>query len=173
MPFTAGQPLLASQLNDLEVFAIPKVVVKTSDESVASSIAPQDDNELLLSVAANTAYRLQMHLLLLSAGTAGDLRFRFNAPAGSRLSASAAGLEVGATGQTGSMQAAAIQDVTSFPTADFGFGAVGTVVGIICSGTLIVGGTAGTFRLQWAQWASSATATTIKAGSALELSRYA
>lgn len=174
MPFLAGQPLLASQLNDLETFAIPSVVVKTADESVSSSIAPQDDNELFLTVAANASYRLNMHLLVNSAGTTGDLIFRFNAPAGSRLSASSAGIDQGATTVVGSMNAGAIQDVTTFPTSPpFGYGTVASTIGIITVGTLIVGATAGTFRLQWAQFTSSATATIIKAGSSLELVRYA
>lgn len=174
MTFLAGQPLTAAQLNALELFATPRTVVKTSDESVASSTSPQDDNELFLSVEASASYRLMMHLVVGGSGTVGDLYIRFNAPAGSKISASCVGIDVAATGVVGSINAGAFNDVTTWPMpANFAYGTVANPTGVICVGTLIVGVTAGTFRLQWSQATSSATATTIKSGSSLELVRYA
>ena len=172
--FFAGQPLTAAQLEDLRTFAIPQLVVKAADESVTSNTTPQDDDELFLTVTANAAYRLTMHLLVACTGTGSDIFFRFNAPTGSTMSASSAGIDQGATTVIGSMNAGAIQNVTTFPTSpNFAYGAVNSTVGIITVGTLIVGSTAGTLRLQWSQATSSATATVVKAGSSLELARYA
>ncbi|MGN9802073.1 hypothetical protein [Micromonospora sp. L32] len=171
--FFAGQPLTAQQLEDLRTFAIPLMVVKTADESVASSATPQDDNELFLTVTAGAKYRLLMHLVVGGTGTVGDLFIRFNAPAGSKISASCAGIDVGATGVVANMNAGAFNDVTTWPMpANFAYGTVANPTGILCMGNLTVGATGGTFRLQWSQATSSATATTIKSGSSLELTRY-
>ncbi|NJP75705.1 hypothetical protein HCJ99_34060 [Streptomyces sp. C1-2] len=45
--------------------------------------------------------------------------------------------------------------------------------GTTFKGTLVVGSTAGTLALAWAQNTSNASATTLKAGSRLELTRIA
>lgn len=171
--FFAGQPLTAQDLEDLRTFAVPLMVVKTADESVTSSTTPQDDNELTLTVAANAAYKLDMHILLGGTGTTGDFEFRFNAPAGSRISASAAGLAQAATAVTGDMNAGAINNQTTFPTSAFGYATVVNPTGVLVTGNLIVGSTAGALTLRWNQAVSSATPTTVLAGSSLTLTRYA
>jgi hypothetical protein len=144
-------------------------VRKTANESVTSSAVLQNDDHLLLQVAANATYLLELFLIY-DGDAAGDIQIGFTFPAGATIDWTPGGLTTGATQQSGSVKLAHVST-----GAGEGVGAVGTGAGnrvvARATGILQVAGTAGTLQLQWAQLASSATATTVLANSWMALRR--
>jgi hypothetical protein len=125
----------------------PNVVRKTADEAVTSSTAQQNDDELFFAVNANTIYAVKFVLEATSASVQ-TLRYQFTAPASTVYRFAT---NVGATiGSDSSSQG-------TFAQASSGFSAVA-----LLEGTVATAGTAGTFRLQWAQNASGAALTMLK-----------
>lgn len=159
---------LNTHLRDNLAFLFPVFARKPSDESVISSTSLQDDNHLVLAVEANTVYELTMNLKW-DAATAGDLKWVLNGPAGATLAATMVGL-------TGAAASNTDDHTVSIPLGtnqvQGGLGA-GTDVGTLVHGLLVVAGTAGNLTLQWAQSASSGTATRVFTGSFLNLARRA
>jgi hypothetical protein len=139
---------------------------KTADESITSSTTQQDDDTLFVSVVANSTYIVEMVLQVRSAtGTTAGIAWQFVAPAGATLFGGAVGLTPGSTTNTTPRV-----DTIALGGPN-GHGSVGTSTNaaILADAVLIVGGTAGTFKLQWAQNVSNGTATTVKTGSYLRL----
>lgn len=138
---------------------------KTVFEDVTANTALQNDDELFVSVLANTVYEVRM-VLFYDGDPGGDLKIQFTAPSGAVLPFAASGMAVTAAGY-GDDQVGAF-DLT---TATVGFGAigVGTTCGLIVAGTLVTSGTAGTLQLQWAQRTAFATRTRIFQNSFLSL----
>lgn len=142
-------------------------ITKVSDESVTSSTTNQSDNELVFTTVANTLYRFQMVIIYTSGVANSDIRIRFNVAAGTfnYCLAHAHGLSTGDAGQTPvNMSAVAAAD-TNDP--NFGTPASATLYRAIIVEGHFSATNATTFALQWAQGASQATATTVKAGSVL------
>jgi hypothetical protein len=142
-------------------------IAKASDESVTSSTTLQDDNELTFAIGANETWFVQCWLLI-DADLAGDLTCALTAPAG------ATGWWGGhrfASGASDAVNEAAnwsIQtNLTTASSRDIGGAGAGTVVATPCQGYVVNSSTAGSVTLSWAQRASSATATTLKAGSCM------
>lgn len=168
--YSAGQTLTAALL----IGALPFGVVKQADESVISSTTLQNDNELLVTLAANTTYRLDLALLATEAtGTTADIKLAWTMPSGCRLDAAAIGPHVSWTG-SGTVQEvefASWQAETSSPTSSKSFGTVNASInfGYHVRGIVANGSTAGTLQLQWAQVASVAENVTVRAGSSLIL----
>lgn len=145
-----------------------RTVYKTADESVTSSITVQDDNHLTLAVAASGVYAFDGCLLFDSADVNADLRLTFTGPSGASGWWAPVAITLGNADGTGNAR------LTKFDLA--GESTVGTISGGSIArpcGYLAVSSTAGTFKLQWAQASSSATAVTVRAGSWLRLHRMA
>lgn len=168
--FTAGQRLTASLLSAV----LPITAIKTSDESVTSSTALQDDNELFVSVAAPATYLLGGFLMWVGNDT-GDIKLAFTNPASSTMhwaltgpSAQDTAFASGATRGAGEWFPRNNQ--TSSPTSSIPYsGSTGLLHGRLV-GSLTTSN-AGTLRLQWAQNTSNGTATTVKLGSWISLRR--
>lgn len=147
-------------------------VRKTANESVTSSATLQNDDHLLLQVAANATYLLELFLIYDGDVTvgAGDIQIGFTFPAGATIDWTPGGITTGATTQSASVKLS-----HQSTGAGEGVGSVGTGAGnrvvARATGILQVAGTAGTLQLQWAQLTSSATATTVLANSFLRLKR--
>jgi hypothetical protein len=144
-------------------------VRKTADQSVTSSTTLVDDNQLLLPVAANAVYELRMFIIY-TAATAGDLSITFTGPASATLDWNIGGLS--------GTSATTPDGVTWWGANTIGGndsvnGGGGVNMAAHPQGILITAGTAGTFKLRWAQAASSGTATTVKTGSVMILQRVA
>lgn len=135
-------------------------VCKAVDESLSSSTALQNDDELLLSLAANATYILSARITY-NSSTAADFKYHFTGPA----SFSARWSQLVITGG-GSTWQLFEQDETTTPSID-GSGADRSA--LLFGRVTTVG--AGTLTLQWAQVASDASATTVKAGSSMMLTR--
>ncbi len=153
MTFTAGQILTADELN--AALPIPPAV-KSADETVTSSTVLQNDDHLLVAVAANTTYLLELDFVF-SANASGDLKTTFTVPSGTT---GALNMTSDAGTSTGvSMTSTAVWDGTGADEQARIFGRV------------VTSSTAGTIRLQWAQNASFGTGTIIRNGSSLKIFR--
>lgn len=161
MVVMAGDPIYASDLNDIEArFGLQ--VRKTADEGpVASNTTPQDDDELVLPVAASTNYRLQMWVGYSCGSDVPDIRCDFTIPSGATLVRSVYGLAAAATATSGSVE------YSRNPTAgtDDGRGTVNGSLSLYIVGTLRVSTTAGSLQFRWAQVNSNASGITVLADS--------
>lgn len=130
---------------------LPVVVVKQTTETVTSSTTYQDDDELLFTMDAGKTYIVTFAGK--SNNTTVDLKYRFSAPSDAVGSAVLNGAGTFAKADY-FVSGLTTQVVTSVPT-DVGVAAFVTVRSV----------TGGTFKVQWAQLASNATATGLIAGS--------
>lgn len=145
-------------------------VRKTANESVTSSTTLQNDDQLVLAVAANTTYVLDM-MLIYSGAEAGDLQLNWTVPTGATMDYRWDGPPTSITGTSdGDTRYGALNAPPGTSTA------IGATAGNLIAfgrGLLVVGGTAGNVQLQWAQSSSSGTATTIKSNSYMRLTKVA
>jgi hypothetical protein len=149
---------VAAYINDVEA-KIPMVVRKTADETISASTTFQDDNELSIAVEASSTYWCHLHLQT-SSGTTPDFKYQFSKPSGATTPAWNAVYFTAAAALTASISGDALTTGgfgADFPVEAWGF--------------LVTSSTAGQFTLQWAQNTSDAGSTTVRAGSALELTK--
>ncbi|WP_328494096.1 hypothetical protein OHS59_16175 [Streptomyces sp. NBC_00414] len=125
--------------------------VKTGDESVTSNATVQNDDELVVSVAANATYLVEVVAVWTNGG--GGFRADFLGPTGATMVW---------TDNDGAGVQAIGTDVTFSATT-----------GTSMRGTLITSGTSGTLQFRWAQNTSNAGATVLKAGCSMYLRRVA
>jgi hypothetical protein len=135
-----------------------KSVRKTADQSVTSSTTLINDTHLKFAVAANETYIFQVFIWAYSANTTPDLKLTITGPSGSTIAFSPSTYYATADG------------TTALGTVNTGGGSFNTFVDAnernqLYFGSILNGGTAGDLQFQWAQNTSSATATTVKAGS--------
>lgn len=148
----------------------PLIVVKASSESVTSSTTAQDDNELLFPIGPNSTWQVRF-VIYCDGAQAGDIKTGLSVPAGCTYLFSGHGLV-----QTTASDAADNRLIgVDSGTLGFGVLAGGTSVpSIVKMDALITNGaTAGNVVLQWAQLASSGTATQVLAKSYLIAHRVA
>jgi hypothetical protein len=162
--FSTGDVPSADQVNDW--FVNIEYVRKSANESVTSSTTYQDDDQLLLPVEANATYEVTVGLRY-DATTAADIKIRIVGPSGYSFGAFLSRLHPDATS---SADASVVWIIGGGTDALGGLG-IGTDGAAFLQGTMITTGTAGNCQLQWAQNASSATATTLFAGSYMRLLR--
>lgn len=162
----AGDPIYASDLNDLED-RFPVIVMKGSDETVTSNATPQDDNELVLPVDASSTYLVEMWVGYSSTSNTPDFRCDFTVPSGADLVRSVYGLAAASTATSGSVE------YSLNPTAgtDDGRGAVNGSLSCYIVGRLIVSTTPGSLQFRWSQVNSDAAGVTVKAGSWMKLTK--
>lgn len=167
--WVAGEKPSAATLNTHirdNLNALNGYVLKTADESVTSSATLQNDNHLLYTIGAIGTYAFDLYLYATSAANAaGDIKVAFTFPTGTmHFSGWAAdsGIASGAI-QTG-VWVAKLSAVSGTDTFDAGLSTA--TLGIVIHGILIATAT-GTLQTQWAQLASNANASTVKAGSHL------
>lgn len=144
--------------------ALNGYVAKTADQSITSSTVQTNDTHLLYTIGATGTYVVDVYLWALSAANAaGDLNVGFSFPTGT-FSLQGFGPDVGlasGTVQTGSWFA---NSAITTGVAALSFGLSTGQVGIHLHGLFVATAT-GTLRLQWAQFASSGSASTLKSGS--------
>jgi len=128
-------------------------ITKTANEIVNNSVALQDDDELAVDIGANETWAFRF-VVQANAATAADLRFAVTAPTGATCRVGFIDPEgASSNGQYGCGVSTAVVP---------GNGAV-DVYEIV--GTVTSGATAGTIRLQWAQFTANASNATVYAGS--------
>ena len=137
------------------------IVRKTADESVVSSTALQDDDHLFFAIGASEVWSVDVNLMALDASVGvADLKIAFTIPAGCTM-----------------FLATCVPDnanVVTYITWDTSGTGQGIGVGTSTpkffriSGIVVNGGTAGNFRMQFAQNTSNGSAVTVKASSFIE-----
>jgi hypothetical protein len=133
--------------------------VKEADESVTSSTTLQDDDDLQVTLEADSFYKLEAFVFAFSASTTPDFKYLFVASDGSW-----SGLRFDLNGT---------QDIDdSFPALNLNLSA-GTAEILRITVSVQTGGSGGVFKLQWAQNISNGTATTVKAGSFMRAEKLA
>jgi hypothetical protein len=132
--------------------------IKASDESVSSSTTLQDDDDLVLSLAANTTYHIQMHAIWNAAASTPDVKYAFVAPASTTFQGSATSA-VGGTGVSSQVYDESSSSISLNISGDGRYSWTNADI------TVTTAGTAGDFKLQWSQNISSGAATTCKASS--------
>lgn len=177
----AGQKITASLLRSM----LPLFARKTSDTSRAATTTATADPHLQFEVEANAVYALDGWIKY-DGPTAADLNLDFSAPTGTL--GEWVGYGVGHSPVVSFNTTPAIvsdsqqargyplrvetNDITS--ARSFGcLGTAGTPLSMVIYGTVRVGSTAGTYSLDWAQFASDATAVTLYTDSWLRLQRIA
>ena len=159
------EAMMDTHVRDNQLAMGPHLIVrKPSDESVASSTTPQNDDHLLLSVGASEVWLTQWIIRFTAVSTAVGIKLSWAFPASGAVStsfpfATAAGTFVVHT-ITGSANPSTALDV--------GAPGSGTDVNTLVIPLIYIGaGSAGTLQLMWAQISSKATATVVKANSTL------
>lgn len=132
-------------------------VLKTANESVASSTTVQDDDHLFFTAVANATYIFECFLRVTTTATA-DFRFLWVEPDGTfdflwHADSAPNGLVDEASPET--LYQSGTNNVINF-------------IGVIRAGA-----TGGTFKLQWAQGSTSVSNTTVESGSWLKVIRVA
>jgi hypothetical protein len=171
--FYALQKLRASALNAL----LPIGVMKQTNEDVSSATTGttlQDDNELQVTVAANSVYWVDVMVEYAeAAGTGVDIKIAWTQPSGCTLNLGVVGPHANWTSSpTANLEVEwnAWRNETGSPTNFRNFGSInGIQFSLHFRGTLQVGNTGGKFGMQWAQVNLSATLLTVYAGSAMQL----
>jgi hypothetical protein len=139
--------------------------VKTANETVTSSVTLQNDDQLTVTLDANSVYRIYM-VLLIAGVTAGEIKTSWTVPASATGFKNCMGPGSDSTARDG-VAATMRYGVHAFTaTVNYGVNDAANFVHAVEQG-VVTTTTAGTFVLQWAQQAVSATASTIAAGSFL------
>lgn len=159
--WSVGQVLTAA---DVDNWLVPSAVYKTIDQTVTSSTALTNDNELLLAVAAPAEYKLEAWISFL-ANSAVDIKWSWAVPAGASMAYSALHNEGGGTGFGSSANVYVDSDV---PMAA---GGSPTVTAILMKGKLTTTTNSGTLQFRWAQNTSNAAATHVRVRSYITLDR--
>ncbi|MGW8679668.1 hypothetical protein ACWGNN_01120 [Streptomyces sp. NPDC055817] len=150
-------------------------IAKTADETVNSSTTLQNDDHLVLPVVANGVYTFALDLYMTeSTDYVGDFKMSFTCPTGATFDMHGAGAHVTVLASGTSSDGEWIGKLaTSSAAATLAFGVGTGLTAVRVYGRLVMSGTAGNLQLQWAQNASDATGTTLKAGSYMTMTRVA
>ncbi|MCP3758222.1 hypothetical protein [Streptomyces sp. TBY4] len=165
----AGRWIPASQLNAMQ----PLYVEKSADQSITSSTVNVNDNALLVPVEANAKYIVN-GMLLYSAHSSADIRMGWTGPSDATFEwiIHAQTTATGGVASNGVVVDRQVIGNSAFPLG--GFGAENsTFMTAPLWGRLVTSTTAGTLQLNWAQQTSNATASIMRAGSWLMLTRVA
>lgn len=143
---------------------MPVIVRKSSDEVVNNSNVLQNDDELVLAIAANKTWYFRFVLNFLS-GTTPNIKFAITVPTGATLRAqmrywheTQVAYAVAYLLTSGSSAQATGRGVTDGSSNCY----------VVIEGTVANGANAGNIQLQWAQSTADASNTTVKANSLLE-----
>jgi hypothetical protein len=133
-------------------------VRKSADQSVTSSTTIANDTHLKFAIGANETYTFNLWLYTSAANSTPGIKWNVAGPSGSTVFFSPPNTYPMADGAT------VIATIGSSTDTFQGF-VDGNLRPILIQGTILNGSTAGDVQLKWAQNTSSATATTVKAGS--------
>ena len=154
--FLAGQRLTATLLSAGQI----NTIRKTANEDVTSSITPQNDDELIVPVAANATYEIEFVIFAQSADAAADLLTAWSVPSGATGLKAVLGPTSTAAAFTSNANTAATLKGRNFATnVAYQLDTDGTL--IIEKAAVVTSSTAGNVTFQWSQNTSSATATTV------------
>lgn len=163
----AGAKVRASSLAAWLTERTPLQAIKTSATSRNTTVSRTADPDLTLALPANSAWEVQIVLLLSSAANAaGDFSGEIAFPTGSTVSSGGHGLDIGlASGATSSLTAGtASSSDSSTPTTNIDWGC-STIITEAVLRARVTTSTAGSVTLNWAQSSTNGSNTTVNIGS--------
>lgn len=161
----AGQDLTASLLQSM----VPQEAWKITNTSAVTSATLVNDLDLVLPVVAAAVYDFSAFIAYEGNTTgSGDLKAQWTVPAGASLTYQASGGSTSGFGTPVSLGARSAGTAYAYGTDGSGVPCAVTM-----TGTLIMGSTAGSLQLQWAENTANATGTLLLAGCRLKLERCA
>lgn len=160
MTFTAGQQLRAPQLRSL----FPQLTTLPSDAAITSSTVLTDTAGLSLSLEPRSRYIFDGYVAFDSSATA-EITFGFRAPPGATGHWAVLGSDVSAPGLD-------VYVATTFSDASYAF-SEGAATGQVLfpHGYIVTSGASGALQFRFAQGTSDASATSLRKGSWLRLTR--
>ena len=158
-----GMLLTPTRLNRL----VPVTVAKSGDTSRTSTIARTADPDLVLALLPFYTYDVDGMLFVTSAANAaGDFSYELQYPANATCTPGGLGLHNALpSGSSADLEANALAPDATSPAGPLPYGASTALSGILVKARIAMGVTAGNLLVAWAQLASNANATTLKAGS--------
>jgi hypothetical protein len=139
-------------------------ITKTADQTVTNNAAFQNDNTLLVAMAANSSYNIDAVINFSSTSAAADYKYTFTVPAGSTVA-------ISATADTAAAAGTICNITTSGQTCTIASTA-GYRGNITLKGYVRTGGTAGNLQFQFAQnTATGGQSVTVYQGSSLSYRR--
>lgn len=160
----AGEDLTATTLQALISELRPVFVRKSADETVNNSSTLQNDDELLAAVVANATYHFKLRFAV-NSGTTPDFKVGFTYPTSTTLTYDIV------EGETPGTAANVMSGPYTQADAAVAFSTTGSDQPCWIEGLIVVSSTPGTFQVQWAQFAATASNTIVRAGSYLILRR--
>ena len=161
----AGTPLTEDALNNLETqydeAYAPVIIRKTADEVVNNSDVLQNDDHLLLALAANEERLIQFVLFVTAAGTTSDFKVAITVPAGADVMYGF-NLPQWNPGDTAGVSQAATASGQALT-----LGTSNAIEPVVLWCWVLNGANVGNLQLQWAQNTANATNTGLKKGSCL------
>ena len=140
-----------------------KVIRKAADESVTNSTTLQNDDELLLAMAANEVWAIELRLLTYDAvATDAGVKFAWSLPSGATLRSYLV--------YTTSAGAGGVAWKADAETLDL-YAGTAIIATLVQWAIIVNGATAGNAQLQWAQNTQQNRATTVKANSVLRATK--
>jgi hypothetical protein len=165
--YTAGQRIRGSEIN-----ALPQLYFVAADLVKNNSNTFSDATGLAFAAEANGRYLVECFLAYQSDATR-DIKFQWTSPAGTTGWWAADGINAGdaggAVGQVNRQTLAAVGGIHGFN----GENGAGINVNAKPVAMFLIGGTAGTVQLQWAQLTAGAFNSTLLAGSCIRVSKMA
>lgn len=162
VPFTAGSRLTAATLN--AALDVNRTVIQTADQFKTADTVLVNSTTLTLPVVTNAWYDFSATLFY-TASTVGDFKLNVAMPSG-------AAIVIGTWCATASVTATNTTiavDALTVPSYNAGGLGTGTIMTLRPTGAILTGATAGSITIQFAQAASDAATTTLKAGSTMRL----
>jgi hypothetical protein len=146
-----------------------QAVIKDAAETINNVDVLQDDDELVVSVAAGAVYSVEIRLLY-SAAAAADLQVSVTGPAGATLPLIVEALPAGASAVTDAhiVQIGALGDAA---VLTIGAVAAGTQVVAQAHGLLTTAAAAGSLQVRWAQATANVSDAVVDAGSWIRVTR--
>lgn len=140
----------------------PRFIIKTADESVTSSTVVQDDDELFISISADSVYEFELFALVIEGAGVTDINITFTGPTGS----------IGRYWQTAEVNSIS----TSFDAEVLGTDQQSGATPVAprwstWKGWIKTDITAGNIQFKWAQGNSNASPLTVKADSWMQVTR--
>jgi hypothetical protein len=170
-PPAAGQDITDDFLSDLTAAAQPLFAYRTSDSAAIQSDATVNDDDTLFVTPTISAVYTVKALIMYRSDTTADFKLAFAFPAGASLYFSSENAQfLTSTALGASTQ---LENAASGSAYALGGNGTGTTMTFSGTGVLIMGTTAGDFKVQWAQNTSTATNTAVRAGSYIRLDRVA
>lgn len=170
----ASVAVTAGNISDQRVTAVipqavgPTILRKAVDEPVNNSVALQDDDTLVLPVAANEEWEVDIKLLIQAVSAAADWKVGFSGPAGAAFYWGPEAREAATFYWTPKAVAATPDTLLTLADSLLVGSSANTITGLHLMGIIRNAGTAGNLVLRWAQNTATASDNKVLAGSVLK-----